>query len=267
MADISAAMKDWSATTGSNNPSGSVNVGTGLDDNLREIQGSVVRNLHHKGADIASATTTDLGAVEGLFHDITGTTTITGFGTVRAGVWKVIKFEGALTLTHNATSLILPGGANITTADGDTALVVSEGSGNWRCVTYRRANGGVITSATQAEQEAGTSATKPVTPSVQQHHPSAAKAACLADTAGGNLYAYNCDSPTDSGTGDITINFTTDFSSANFAVCASILDANTTFAKVNNRAAGTARLFCLTLAPALADPTVGYSVIAFGDQA
>lgn len=136
MADISAAMKDWSATSGSNNPSGSVNVGTGLDDNLREIQGSVVRNLHHKGADIASATTTDLGAVEGLFHDITGTTTITGFGTVRAGVWKVIKFEGALTLTHNATSLILPGGANITTADGDIAIVVSEGSGNWRCVSF-----------------------------------------------------------------------------------------------------------------------------------
>jgi len=111
-----------------------------LDDNLRELQGAVVRGLSHKGADIASATTTDLGAVEGLAHDITGTTTITGFGTVRAGIWKIIKFEGALTLTHNATSLILPGGANITTADGDVALVISEGSGNWRCLSYQKAS-------------------------------------------------------------------------------------------------------------------------------
>lgn len=137
MADVAAALKDWSSTSNSNSPSGSTNIGTGLDDNLREIQGAIVRGLSHKGADIASATTTDLGAVEGLAHDITGTTTITGFGTVRAGIWKVIKFEGALTLTHNSTSLILPGGVNIKTADGDVAIMISEGSGNWRCVSYQ----------------------------------------------------------------------------------------------------------------------------------
>lgn len=146
MADVSAALKDWSATTASNSPAGGTTIGTGLDDNLREIQGAIVRGLSNKGADIASATTTDLGAVEGLMHDITGTTTITGFGTVRAGIWKIIKFEGALTLTHNATSLILPGAANITTADGDTAIVISEGSGNWRCVAYVKATGKAIIS-------------------------------------------------------------------------------------------------------------------------
>ena len=32
-----------------------------------------------------------------------------------------MQFSGALTLTHNATSLILPGGASITTAAGDVA--------------------------------------------------------------------------------------------------------------------------------------------------
>lgn len=139
MADVSAALKDWSATSSSNSPSGSTAIGTGLDDNLREIQGAITRGLSHKGSDIASAATTDLGAIEGLFHDITGTTTITSFGTVRAGILKVIKFEGALTLTHNATSLILPGGANITTANGDIAIVSSEGSGNWRCASYVKA--------------------------------------------------------------------------------------------------------------------------------
>lgn len=142
MADVAATLAAWSSTTNSNSPAGTATVGAGMDDNVREVQGVVVRGLSHKGSDIASATTTDLGAVEGLFHDITGTTTITGFGTVRAGIWKVIKFEGALTLTHNATSLILPGGINITTADGDEAVLHSEGSGNWRCASYFRAASG-----------------------------------------------------------------------------------------------------------------------------
>lgn len=149
MADVSAALKDWSATSASNSPAGGATIGTGLDDNLREIQGAIVRGLSNKGADIASATTTDLGAVEGLAHDITGTTTITSFGTVRAGIWKIIKFEGALTLTHNATSLILPGAANITTADGDVAIVCSEGSGNWRCASYVKASGQPVALGTQ----------------------------------------------------------------------------------------------------------------------
>lgn len=80
----------------------------------------------------------DIGAVEGLFHDITGTEAITGLGTVSAGIHKVLKFEGIATLTHNATSLILPGSVNITTAVGDIAWFISEGSGNWRCLNYQR---------------------------------------------------------------------------------------------------------------------------------
>lgn len=136
MADISTDIAQWSATAGSNSPGGSTAIGTGLDDNLRALQAAVVAALNAKGSDIASASSIDLSATNGLFHDITGTTAITALSTVRAGVWKVLKFEGALTLTHNATSLILPGGANITTADGDIAMVVSEGSGNWRCAFY-----------------------------------------------------------------------------------------------------------------------------------
>ena len=141
MADISGNLKDWSTTAASNLPSGTTSIGTGLDDNLRELQKVVRQDLAHKGADIASAATTDIGAVAGLMHDITGTTTITSLGTVAAGIWKILKFEGALTLTHNASSLILPGGANITTADGDVGIFFSEGSGNWRCLSYMRATG------------------------------------------------------------------------------------------------------------------------------
>jgi hypothetical protein len=91
-----------------------------------------------KGADIASATTTDLSAATGSYVHITGTTTITGLGTVGAGTKRYLTFTGALTLT-NGSGLVLPGGANITTAAGDTAIFVSEGSGNWRCISYTAA--------------------------------------------------------------------------------------------------------------------------------
>lgn len=94
-----------------------------------------------KGTDIASAATTDIGAATGNFVDVTGTTTITALGTVQAGTQRTVRFAGALTLTHNAVSLILPTGANITTAAGDVATFRSLGSGNWVCVAYTRASG------------------------------------------------------------------------------------------------------------------------------
>lgn len=94
-----------------------------------------------KGADIPSAATTDIGAATGNFVHVTGTTTITALGTIQAGTRRIVRFAGALVLTHNATSLILPTGANITTAANDAATFVSEGSGNWRCVGYERADG------------------------------------------------------------------------------------------------------------------------------
>jgi len=93
---------------------------------------------------VASATTTDLGAVASDKVSITGTATITGFGTVAAGVKREGRFTGALTLTHNATSLIIPGGASLTTAAGDRFGAYSLGSGNWVVTWYTKANGTAI---------------------------------------------------------------------------------------------------------------------------
>ena len=105
--------------------------------------------LNSDGVSIASATTTDIGAAAGNDVTITGTTTITGFGTIKAGVFRLVKFSGALTLTHNATSLIIPGGANVTTAAGDTCIAVSLGSGNWRIYAYVRATGKALVETSQ----------------------------------------------------------------------------------------------------------------------
>jgi hypothetical protein len=91
--------------------------------------------------DIASAATTDIGAATSPNVRITGTTGITSLGTVAAGTRRFLAFAAALTLTHNATSLILPGAANITTAAGDTAVARSLGSGNWVIESFARAAG------------------------------------------------------------------------------------------------------------------------------
>lgn len=92
---------------------------------------------------IASAGTTDLGTLSSNNALISGTTTITSFGSsaLTANPIYFIRFSGILTLTHNGTSLIIPGAGDITTAAGDSALVEYLGSGNWRVLEYSKASG------------------------------------------------------------------------------------------------------------------------------
>ena len=272
MADVSSTLAAWSSTTASNAPAGSTTIGTNLDDNLREIQGVIVRGLSHKGSDIASAATTDLGAVEGLMHDITGTTTITSFGTVRAGILKFVKFEGALTLTHNATSLILPGAANITCSDGDVGIFISEGSGNWRCLAYMKAAGSPTQPATQAEQETGTSVITTVTPGRQNFHPSAAKAWVKFNSAGAVAASYNITDITDNGAGSWTINIATDFSTANYCGVGfggTLATGLISYALATSAAAGSFQLISKNTANTPTDPDSPNEIYAafFGDQA
>ncbi len=105
-----------------------------LDDN--DIETALGTLGLSKGADAASAGTLALGV--GNYFDITGTTTITAIGTNFIGAQATLQFDGILTFTHHATNLILPGGANITTAAGDHAIMVEYDTGKWRCVGYFR---------------------------------------------------------------------------------------------------------------------------------
>lgn len=79
-----------------------------------------------EGAAVSSASTTNIWSTGGGTAHITGTTTITSFGTApQAGAWMKVIFDGALTLTHGA-NLSLPGSANITTAADDFAFVYAD---------------------------------------------------------------------------------------------------------------------------------------------
>lgn len=142
--DVAAALTQSLSADGQTPITGNLNAGnnkiTGLaagsatGDSLRWEQ------LFSQGqpANLASAATTDIGAQNTVLLNITGTTTITSFGTNYNGP-RYLRFDGALTLTHNATTLILPGGANITTAAGDSLIAVPVGSPatGWRVAAYQ----------------------------------------------------------------------------------------------------------------------------------
>lgn len=97
---------------------------------------------------VASAATVDIGSQASSSVNITGTTTITSLGTVYSGI-KALRFAGILTLTHNATTLILPTGANITTQAGDQCWVAPNANPatGWRVLSYQRADGTALVAA------------------------------------------------------------------------------------------------------------------------
>ena len=90
-----------------------------------------------------SAATVNLGAAGAHVVNITGTTTITSFGasaSLQAPIY-IVRFSGALTLTFNASTLILPGNANIITTAGDALIAQYLGAGAWKVLFYQYSSG------------------------------------------------------------------------------------------------------------------------------
>ena len=96
-----------------------------------------------KGADVTAATDL-LVNIDGNIFDVTGATTIATIATKGIGTVIKLHFDAALTLTHHATNLVLPGGANILTAAGDEAEFYEYASADWRCTNYTKATGGPV---------------------------------------------------------------------------------------------------------------------------
>lgn len=94
---------------------------------------------------VASSGTTDLGLTTSHNLNITGAVTITSFASSASTTWPLYQLtfgsNPAPLLTYNATSLILPGAANIQASQNDTATAAYLGSGNWQILNYAKANG------------------------------------------------------------------------------------------------------------------------------
>jgi len=131
-------------------------LGGDLDCDGSQIQWS-------KGADVASATALVL-LTDGNFFDVTGTVTITSFNTTGGpGTQIKLQFDAACLLTHHATDLKLPGGANITTAAGDVAEFIEYATGDYICSSYTRADGSAITGKLDATPNTDHTANGPQT--------------------------------------------------------------------------------------------------------
>ena len=129
-------------------------------------------------------------------------------------------------------------------------------------------SGAVI--ATQNDLETATSTTTVVSPGRQQLHPSAAKAWALITYSAGVpsvTAGYNIASVTDNGVGNLTVHFTTPFSSANFAVMVSSQSSNNndSYDAVFSKATSSVNLLHYESSTTLTDP-VAINMVAYGDQ-
>lgn len=102
-----------------------------------------------KGANIAAAATTNVWGITGNSATLTGTTTITSFGTASQAGAKRTLIAAAVTQLTNSANLILPGGTNYTTAVGDRLEIYAETTTQHR-VSIFRANGNAVKSASAA---------------------------------------------------------------------------------------------------------------------
>ena len=112
-------------------------------DTTKAVTPDALAGIWQRGTDIASASTISLPASGGHHFNVTGTTGITAISSAQGGRTVKLKFASSLTITHNGTSLILPGGVSITTRAGDIAEFTNEAAAdasgsNWRLTDYLR---------------------------------------------------------------------------------------------------------------------------------
>jgi hypothetical protein len=94
---------------------------------------------------LASAATVDMATAANLRVRITGSVTISSFGTGQ-NLIRLVTANAAVTLVHSA-NLACPAGVNLALAAGDTFLAVSNAAGQWRIALFQRADGSPFTFA------------------------------------------------------------------------------------------------------------------------
>lgn len=99
---------------------------------------------------------------------------------------------------------------------------------NLKVAQFSTFGGGGLSAASQAQMEAATDNTVAVTPGRTQYHPGVAKVWVNFNGTGtiATRGSHNVSSLTDNATGDYTVNYTTSFSTVNYAVVASTGDSS-----------------------------------------
>lgn len=234
----------------------------GITGPINEARGSIA--MH--------ATTMDLWAQPNIIDGTSSAVTITAIANApQAGARRVL-YPVANSIITNGATFAVDGAANATAAAGDAWEFEAVTISTYKVHVIKNDGTSVSGIATQADQEAASSLLKTVSPGRQQYHPSAAKAWVHFDAAGNLTASYNMTSVTDSGTGNFSPVWATDFSSTAYCVVAtSKVDVSgiTTnliaTVSTTNFGAGGCNVTFVDINVVLRDPTHG-EVIAFGDQ-
>jgi hypothetical protein len=108
----------------------------GVGEIFVDVPGRAMVHLNTLEISVVSAATCDIGAAQGLFVALSGTTgPITDFGSTTRDQYRIVRHSGS-TLIHDATKLILKGGRNRVTAANDIGVYKQDSAGNWREVLY-----------------------------------------------------------------------------------------------------------------------------------
>jgi hypothetical protein len=117
---------------------------------VRGYTASTVRILHYQrgssyplitgDTSVVVAATTDLGSVREQSLTLSGSTTITSFGSsAPAGAVKFCRVSGTPLIVHDGVAIACPGGRSIQAADGDTFIARHSATlGGWRIYNYTR---------------------------------------------------------------------------------------------------------------------------------
>ena len=123
----------------SSNSDTPVSFSSGNGEAFIDAPSSLFDTLNLLEITVASGATTDIGAAQGLFIAISGTTgPITSFGTQKNKL-RIVRHSGSI-ITHDPTKIILKGGVNRTTAANDIGIYQSDNSATpiWRELFYQQ---------------------------------------------------------------------------------------------------------------------------------
>jgi hypothetical protein len=212
---------------------------------------------------------------------VTGIATLSASGVITAGgftIGSAVVDEAELEILDGATVTttelnIIDGGTSATgttIADADRVVLNDDGTMVQVAVTDLKTYiGGGPTEATEANIEDEITGEYYAPLDLIKHSPGVAKAWCSFQGNAGSMAndaAYNCDAPTDNGTGDWTINWTTDFSGIDYAVVGSCDHNHLVLEGGAADGAGVARVNAQQNTHGTLSDSSSVRIVAFGDQ-